>query len=72
MVHGCRSLFESGTIQPTMEFFCSQLILHHSQHSDALYTLCMVFIHDVLKSPSFKGTLGALDLRASASQVRPI
>ena len=71
-VHLCRSLLDSGTVQPTLEFFCSQLILNHTQHSDSFYLLCMVFIHHVVKCPSYRGGSMAVEAHMGPDRVRTV
>ena len=65
----CRSLYDCGVIQPALEFFCTQLILHSGQQSEGFYMLCMVFIHRVLKCASFRSGSPALDLHTGSDQV---
>ncbi|KAK9787255.1 hypothetical protein WJX73_002919 [Symbiochloris irregularis] len=61
------SLYDSGTVQPALDFFCSQLILHPTQQSEALAMRCMIFIHHVFKCPSYRGASSGVDLRADAN-----
>jgi hypothetical protein len=68
------SMLHSGAFQPALEFACEQIVGHQtgSKPFEAFLQRCILYIHGVVKSPSYRGAQsGSFQVNLAArAQVR--
>ena len=66
-----RSFLHCGALVPCLEFCCAQLLggdLRSSQPRQLFAAQCLLFVHQVQRSPSYRGSAQALSLSSGARQ----
>ena len=55
------SMLHGGAFQPALQFACSHIVSHQpsSKPFEAFLMCCILYIHGVIKSPAYKGSMSS-------------